>query len=281
MEVANTRESLILALKNDKNSPRWEEFVNQYWDYLRYAAYSRDNETGRLRFVPNGVDPDDAVEQTFWQLKNIILPDSPQFDVDFTEAQLAKKVSHGLKWRIFELEKGRKFRNYLLSVLRNVARDMAKKLRGEKLVFVENEKLERVWNLDDDCVEAADNRYNGCGEEGDACREWNDDIERFERGDVLVPGEEETENEKSGKFMAMQHAIEVLMSDARIARETKAIYQLLIEHAQNGRHGDGGIEAIAERCHTSPAAVYKHKQRMEGRLRKLYGDFLDKAGVEA
>ena len=105
---------------------------------------------------------------------------------------------------------------------------MAKKLRGEKLVFVENEKLERVWNLDDDCVEAADNRYNGCGEEGDACREWNDDIERFERGDVLVPGEEETENEKSGKFMAMQHAIEVLMSDARIARETKAIYQLML-----------------------------------------------------
>ena len=30
MQVAKTRESLILALKNDKNSDRWEKFVNQY-----------------------------------------------------------------------------------------------------------------------------------------------------------------------------------------------------------------------------------------------------------
>ena len=44
--------------------------------------------------------------------------------MDFTEDQLAKKVRHGLKWRIFELEKGKRFRNYLLSVLRNVARSL-------------------------------------------------------------------------------------------------------------------------------------------------------------
>jgi hypothetical protein len=66
MQVANTRVSLILALKNDKNSERWEEFVNQYYDYLHYAAYQVDGETGRFRFVPDGVDPDEAVEQTFW-----------------------------------------------------------------------------------------------------------------------------------------------------------------------------------------------------------------------
>lgn len=30
MKVADTRASLILALKNDKNSVRWEEFANQY-----------------------------------------------------------------------------------------------------------------------------------------------------------------------------------------------------------------------------------------------------------
>ena len=30
MKVAYTRASLILALKSDKNSARWEEFVNQY-----------------------------------------------------------------------------------------------------------------------------------------------------------------------------------------------------------------------------------------------------------
>ena len=38
MQVADTRASLILALKNDKNSARWEEFVNQYYAYLHYAA---------------------------------------------------------------------------------------------------------------------------------------------------------------------------------------------------------------------------------------------------
>ena len=116
MRVADTRVSLILALKNDKNSARREEFVNQYYDYLHYAAHQVDSETGRFRFVPDGVNPDDAVEQTFWQLKNIILPDVLQFDVDFTESQLEKKTRHGLRWKIFELEKGKKFRNYLLSV---------------------------------------------------------------------------------------------------------------------------------------------------------------------
>lgn len=114
MQVAKTRESLILALKNDKNSDRWEKFVNQYWDYLRYAACARDNMTGRAKFVPEGVDPDEAVEKTLWQLKNIILPDEPQLDVDFTEKELEKKIRHGFKWRIFELEKGKLFRNYLL-----------------------------------------------------------------------------------------------------------------------------------------------------------------------
>ena len=29
MQVAETRASLMLALKNDKNSARWEAFVNQ------------------------------------------------------------------------------------------------------------------------------------------------------------------------------------------------------------------------------------------------------------
>ena len=43
MKVADTRASLILALKNDKNSARWEEFVNQYYDYLHYAAYQVDS----------------------------------------------------------------------------------------------------------------------------------------------------------------------------------------------------------------------------------------------
>ena len=51
MKVANTRESLVLALKNDKNSGRWEEFVNQYYDYLSYAACKVDKETDRLVFV--------------------------------------------------------------------------------------------------------------------------------------------------------------------------------------------------------------------------------------
>ena len=173
MKVANTRESLVLALKNDKNSGRWEEFVNQYYDYLSYAACKVDKETGRRAFVPDGVDPCEAVEQTFWQLKNIILPDCPQFDVDFTEDQLAKKVRHGLKW------------------------------------------------------------------------------------------------------LAAQYAIEAVMSDPRIERQTKAMYELLLEHAQNGRHGDGAFEAIAARFKVSLAAVYKHRQRMEERLNKYYRAFLD------
>ena len=90
MQVANTRESLILALKNDKNSERWEEFVNQYYGFLYFAACKVDKESGRHAFIPEGVDPGEAVEQTFWQLKNIILPDRPQYDVDFTEDELAK-----------------------------------------------------------------------------------------------------------------------------------------------------------------------------------------------
>ena len=142
MQVAKTRESLILALKNDKNSDRWEKFVNQYWDYLRYAACARDNMTGRAKFVPEGVDPDEAVEQTLWQLKNIILPDEPQFDVDFTEKELEKKIRHGLKWRIFELEKGKLFRNYLLSVLKNVARTLYNRRQSDRLVFVANDRLD-------------------------------------------------------------------------------------------------------------------------------------------
>ena len=47
--------------------------------------------------------------------------------------------------------------------------------------------------------------------------------------------------------MAAQYAIEVVMSDPRIERQTKAIYEQLIRHAQNGHHGDGAIEAIAAR----------------------------------
>ena len=41
MQVANTRESLILALKNDKNSECWEEFVNQYSDAFALLKESR------------------------------------------------------------------------------------------------------------------------------------------------------------------------------------------------------------------------------------------------
>ena len=154
--VANTRESLILALKNDKNSERWNEFVNQYWDYLHYAACKVDASTGRRAFIPDGVNPDEAVEQTFWQLKNIILPDFPQFDVDFTADQLAKKVRHGLKWRIFELEKGKRFRNYLLSVLRNVARSLYNERKSDRLVFVDDRKLEGGWGGTEDAVERTD-----------------------------------------------------------------------------------------------------------------------------
>lgn len=129
MKVANTRESLVLALKNDKNSGRWEEFVNQYYDYLSYAACKVDKETGR-------------------------------------------RALH-VKW------------------------------------------------------------------------------------------------------LAAQYAIEAVMSDPRIERQTKAMYELLLEHAQNGRHGDGAFEAIAARFKVSPAAVYKHRQRMEERLNKYYRAFLD------
>ena len=60
MQVASTRESLILALKNDKNSERWEEFVNQYYDFLKFSADKVDKETGRSVFIPDGGDPDDA-----------------------------------------------------------------------------------------------------------------------------------------------------------------------------------------------------------------------------
>ena len=197
MKVADTRASLILALKNDKNSARWEEFVNQYYDYLHYAAYQVDGETGRFRFVPDGVDPDEAVEQTFWQLKNIILPDVPQFDVDFTESQLEKKARHGLKWKIFELEKGKKFRNYLLSVLKNVARSLYNARKDDRLVFVENEKLEGGHGGPDDPAETADIQYEGCGEFEDLRQTWDDDIEAFERGEAEDPGLEESENESS------------------------------------------------------------------------------------
>ena len=65
------------------------------------------------------------------------------------------------------------------------------------------------------------------------------------------------------------------MSDPRIERPTKAIYELLIGHAQNGRHGDGAFEAIAARFNVSSAAVYKHQQRMEKRLNEHYKAFLD------
>lgn len=287
MEVANTRESLILALKNDKDSPRWEEFVNQYWDYLRYAAYSRDNETGRLRFIPDGVDPDDAVEQTFWQLKNIILPDFPQFDVDFTEAQLSKKVSHGLKWRIFELEKGKRFRNYLLSVLKNVARSLYNARKADRLVFIDNRKLEDGRGDTDDAAEAADNRYEGYDEPGEDCahgsdvgddelwQTWKADIEAFERGETRDEGLDESENDMHIKRLAAQYAIEAVMADPRIGKQTKEIYELLIEHVQNGRHGDGAFEAIATRFGVSTASVYKHRQRMEERLNRYYKAFLD------
>lgn len=274
MKVADTRASLILALKNDKNSARWEEFVNQYYDYLHYAAYQVDSETGRFRFVPDGVDPDEAVEQTFWKLKNIILPDVPQFDVDFTESQLEKKARHGLKWKIFELEKGKRFRNYLLSVLKNVARSLYNARKDDRLVFVENEKLEGGHGGPDDPVETADIQYEGGGEFEDLRQTWDEDIEAFERGEAVDPGLEEPENESQVKWLAAQYAIEVVMSDPRIERQTKAIYEQLIRHAQNGHHGDGAIEAIAARFKASPAAIYKHQQRMEERLQRHYRSFL-------
>ena len=293
MQVASTRESLILALKNDKNSERWEEFVNQYYAYLRYAAFSTDKETGRFRFVPDGISPEDVVEQTFWQVKNIVLPDVPQFDVDFTEKDLSKKVKHGLKWKIFELEKGGKFRNYLLSVLKNVARTMYNKRKSERLVFVGDRKLEGGGACD--LAEAEDNRYEGYGDcepeydrecalletgDEDSWREWGDDIEEFERSEVLEPGQKETENEARIKWLAAQHAIEVVMSDPRIEKQTKEIYGLLIRHAQEGERGDGEFELIAKRFSLSPAAIYKHRQRMEDRLMKYYREFLAASEIE-
>lgn len=263
MQVENTRESLVLALKNDKNSERWEEFVNQYYDYLHYAACKVDASTGRRAFVPDGVDPDEAVEQTFWQLKNIILPDFPQFDVDFTEDQLAKKVRHGLKWKIFELEKGKRFRNYLLSVLKNVAHSLYNARRDDRLVFVDDLKLDAGR---DEADEPGD---------GDPKRGWEAEIEAFERGENRCDGQDESENDLHVKWLAAQYAIEAVMSDPRIERQTKEIYELLLEHAQNGRHGDGAFEAIAARFKVSPASVYKHRQRMEERLQKYYKAFLD------
>ena len=263
MQVANTRESLVLALKNDKNSERWEEFVNQYYDYLHYAACKVDKETGRPAFVPDGVDPGEAVEQTFWQLKNIILPDRPQYDVDFTEDELAKKVRHGLKWRIFELEKGKRFRNYLLSVLKNVSRSMYNARKSDRLVFVDNLKLEVGRNQADDF------------EDEDSQSSWAAEIEAFERGEVRAVEADESENDLHAKWLAAQYAVEAVMSDPRIEKQTKEIYGLLIEHAQNGRHGDGAFETIAARFNVSPAAVYKHRQRMEKRLNEYYRAFLD------
>ena len=264
MKVANTRESLVLALKNDKNSERWEEFVNQYYDYLRYAAYKVDASTGRRAFVPDGVDPDEAVEQTFWQLKNIILPDFPQFDVDFTEDQLAKKVRHGLTWRIFELEKGKRFRNYLLSVLKNVARSLYNARKDDRLVFVDNWKLE-----------AGGDDADAVGDADEPRQTWEADIEAFERGEIRAAEDEESENDLHVKWLAAQYAIEAVMADPRIERQTKEIYELLLEHAQNGRHGDGAFETIAARFKVSSASVYKHRQRMEERLQKYYKAFLD------
>ncbi|MCQ2391256.1 MAG: hypothetical protein MJ240_07515 [Kiritimatiellae bacterium] len=292
MKVASTRDSLILALKNDKNSERWEEFVNQYWDYLYYAACKVDKETGRCAFIPDGVDPGEAVEQTFWQLKNIILPDFPQFDVDFTEDQLAKKVRYGLKWRIFELEKGKRFRNYLLSVLKNVARSLYNARKTDRLVFVDNQKFECGWGEADDPTEAADYRYEGYGEsdEGrvhgragdeETLQTWEADFEAFERGEIQGDGQDESENDLHIKRLAAQYAIEAVMADPRIERQTKEIYGLLIEHAQNGRHGDGAFEAIAARFKVSPASVYKHRQRMEDRLQKYYKAFLDAREVRS
>ena len=74
--------------------------------------------------------------------------------------------------------------------------------------------------------------------------------------------------------MAAQYAIEAVMSDPRVERQTKEIYELLLEHAQNGRHGDGAFESIAARFKVSLASVYKHQQRMEVRLNKYYRAFL-------
>ena len=268
MKVGNTRTSLILALKNDKNSARWEEFVNQYYDYLHYAACKVDGVTGRSVFVPDGVEIDDVVERTFWLLRNIILPDAPQFDADFTEAELAQKVRHGLKWKIFELEEGRKFRNYLLSVLRNVARTLDKERRKDRLVFLPQEKFEGV-------------RGDAGEGEGESQTVWDEELADFERGESREAEDGETENSLNARFLAAQYAIEVVMGDPRIARETKEIYELLLEHAQNGRHGDGAFEAIAARFKVSVAAVYKHQQRMEARLRKYYQAFLDAREREA
>ena len=262
MQVAKTRESLILALKNDKNSERWEEFVNQYYDYLHYAACKVDASTGRRAFIPDGVDPDEAVEQTFWQLKNIILPDRPQYDVDFTEDELAKKVRHGLKWKIFELDKGKRFRNYLLSVLKNVARSLYNARKADRLVFVDNQKLDVGRDLADDF------------EDEDSQSTWEAEIEAFERGEIRATEDDESENDISIKWLAAQYAIDAVMFDPRIERQTKEIYELLLEHAQNGRHGDGAFEAIAARFKVSPAAVYKHQQRMDKRLNEHYKAFL-------
>ena len=104
---------------------------------------------------------------------------------------------------------------------------------------------------------------------------WESEIEAFERGGIRAAEDDESENDLHVKWLAAQYAIEAVMADPRIERQTKEIYELLLEHAQNGRHGDGAFEAIAARFKVSPASVYKHRQRMEERLQKYYKAFLD------
>ena len=105
---------------------------------------------------------------------------------------------------------------------------------------------------------------------------YNDRLWRaFERGEIRAAEDDESENDLHVKWLAAQYAIEAVMADPRIERQTKEIYELLLEHAQNGRHGDGAFEAIAARFKVSPASVYKHRQRMEERLQKYYKAFLD------
>ena len=162
----------------------------------------------------------------------------------------------------FCINKGKRFRNYLLSVLKNVARSMYNARKADRLVFVDNQKLDVERDPADDF------------EDEDPQPSWEAEIEAFERGEVRTAEDDESENDISVKWLAAQYAIEAVMSDPRIERQTKEIYELLIEHAQNGRHGDGAFEAIAARFKVSPAAVYKHQQRMGKRLNEHYKAFL-------
>ena len=126
-----------------------------------------------------------------------------------------------------------------------MARSLYNARKADRLVFVDNQKLDVGRDLADDF------------EDEDSLSTWEAEIEAFERGEIRATEDDESENDISIKWLAAQYAIDAVMFDPRIERQTKEIYELLLEHAQNGRHGDGAFEAIAARFKVSPASVSK------------------------